>query len=307
MTVAVAERPAALVPRHLQPISRTGFFARRIPMAAGLALGLGSFIVWSPVDPVLTAGAMWAGLIAWIARTRGRARAILRETEEAHALLQAGDVGEAERRLDTLGRRARGWPVLHCLVLYHRAAAALRAGQIPLARELLTRLLDTGWLSRRTTLASYQPLVYAALALCESLDGAHEAARAFLAQAHRVTSPARTPMLLPADAVVLARAGDDLPGLLARLDAELPRAENLLSMSHSRIVRLIRAFLRERLERESYRAGAGPVRVEDDLALLRSAPLGNDHILRGWPELADFAARHGLAAPAPTPDPTAEP
>ena len=297
MTAALAERPAA--PRHLQPVSRGGFFARRIPLAAGLALGLGSVVVWSPVDPLLTAGALWAGLIAWIVRTRGRARAVIRETEEAHALLQAGDIGEAGRRLDVLGRRARSWPVLHSLVLYHRAVAALRAGDLPLARDLLTRVLDAGWFSRRTTLASYQPLVYAALALCDSLEGRLERSRRWLTEAHQVSSPARAAILLPVDAVVLARAGDDPAGLLARLDAELPRAENLLSASHTRLLRLVRAFLRERLERESYRSGVSGVRVEDDLTLLRAGPIGNEHILRRWPELAAFAARHRLIAGDP--------
>lgn len=300
----------ALLPRdvHYRPISRRAWYGRRLPLA--FVTGLGLFGVFFLLLGALGGAATWWALLALYGAVfvrlfsrRRRIRGLLRDHDEGLALLAAGELERAREVFEGLCRRGRSMPSLHSLFVYYRGVVALHRGQHEDARGMFLAVLDAGWLSSwASMLTTHHPRALLSLATCEVLRGDVDAAAAWRARAHAKMSPARRPGLLLIDALIGARRGDH-GDVVRRIDAELARAENLLSASQLRALRLVKAFALERLAAGRYRDDARDQEIRQALDGSRPFRPGEfDYLATRWPELAEFLSRHGfLAAPTGAP------
>lgn len=82
---------------------------------------------------------------------------------------------------------------------------------------------------------------------------------------------------------------------VARVNAMLPRAENLLAASQLRLVRLLEAFALERLQPLQYRHASIGSEIEAGLAAGRPrTPEELRYVIDQWPEFREFLARHDI-------------
>ena len=287
--------PSLPVERRYRPTPRGRYYARSLPVALVAGLGAGILVVAAPLDPLLTVGGIWAAVIWRLVRTRRRAHAIAKKNDEAQAMLAAGDVVEASQMFDELCRTGSGMPAFHSLLVYNRAVAFLRAGELQRAEGLLRGVLEAGWFSQRRSLFStHLPLLYSALAASTVLQGRLDEAVRWQAQAHEVVSNAKRGQLLTVDTLVDGRRGS-LDDLVRRVDETLPRAENLLTASQIRLVHLLKAFALERTQASGYRDNSRAGDLQSALAAGRPTRAEElDHVVRHWPEFREFLELHGV-------------
>jgi hypothetical protein len=220
---------------------------------------------------------------------------LLRDHDEALALLAAGDLVRAGTLFEDLCHRARSMPPLHSLFLHHRGLVELHSGKHDRARAMFLAVLAAGWLSTWTsTLANHHVRTLAALAMCEVLRGELDAAAEWREQASSRTTPARRGSLLLIDALIVARR-DPLERLVTVVDAGWERAENLLTASQLRVLRLLKAFALERTDRGRYRGSSSDAEIRQALEGTRPFRAGEfDYLTPHWPEFREFLERHGF-------------
>jgi hypothetical protein len=141
--------------------------------------------------------------------------------------------------------------------------------------------------------------VYSALAACTALQGLVEDAKHWRKLAHDNISDAKRGQLLAVDALVDGRSGA-LGDLVQRVDDTLPRAENLLTASQLRLIRLLKAFALEGLEVSRYRGESHRAEIDHCLATGRpSQPNELKHVVDHWPEFQQFLQMHGVVGDPP--------
>jgi len=291
-------------PQYL-PIARRRWYGRRLPLAfvAGMGMFGALFVALSSLGSEIVWGAVFALYAAVFLRLRSRRRRIVRllcDHDEGLALLAAGDLERAGALFEDLCQRARSMPPLHSLFLHHRGLVELLSGRHDRAKGMFLAVLTAGWLSTWTsTLANHHVRTLAALAMCEVLRGDLEAAIEWREQASSRTTPARRGSLLLVDALIAARR-DSLERLVAVIDAGWERAENLLTASQLRVLRLLKAFALERTNRGRYRGSSSDAEIREALNGTRPFRAGEfDYLTPRWPELRDFLERHGFVDAAP--------
>jgi hypothetical protein len=156
-------------------------------------------------------------------------------------------------------------------------------------------VLAAGWLSSWTsTLSNHHARTLAALATCEALRGELDAAAEWREQASSRMTPARRGSLLMIDALIVARR-DPLERVITIIDAGWERAENLLTASQLRVLRLLKAFALERTSRGRYRGSSSDAEIREALEGTRPFRAGEfDYLTPGWPEFGEFLERHGF-------------
>jgi tetratricopeptide (TPR) repeat protein len=210
---------------------------------------------------------------------------LVRENDEALALLNAGDLGAAGAAFDRSASQARSVPLLHAFAVFNRGVVALRQGQIDEAIALIGSALESGWLSE--PMYGGLPFALTGMATCHAIKGDLDRAEAFQRQAHAAVSPSKRGMTMVVDALIACRRSrfDEVAGAV---DNNWSLAEGALPAAHLRSLRLLRAFAAERLgEDESAVAkridATKPVRAGEQ-----------SYLATDWPEYRDFLAKHGL-------------
>jgi hypothetical protein len=294
--VAVRELPAE---RHHRPVGRVRWYLGTLPAAAGLGLGLGVVMALAPGPPWIVVALLWAGLVGRSIGQRGRSQRMIRVNDEAQALLAAGEVARASAMFETLCRSSRGMPGLHSLFVYNRGVAYLRAGEPQRARALFLAVLRGGWFARGGVFSGYRPLLFAALASAAAIEGDVDDAIRWQRAAHDSVFEAKRGILLVVDAMIAAR-GERWAEVVRAVDEGWTRAENLLTASHLRILRLLRAFALERDPRASYRGESPDAEIRAGLAAARPFQSGEfDHLVARWPDFRQFLVRHGFVHDEP--------
>ncbi len=287
--------PALPDERHYRPVRRGPYYARSLPLALAFGLGAGALVLAIPLDPLLTVVGIW-GVVIWrLIRTRRRAHTIARDTDEAQALLAAGELDTAAEAFEELCRAGTSMPAFHCLLVYNRAVAYLRSGELERASSLLHAVLDAGWFSvKGSAFGTHLPMVYSTLAACSALQGQVKAAIQWRERAHASISDVKRGQLLAVDVLVDGRCGA-FDRVLARVSETLPRAENLLTASQLRLVRLVQAFALERRHVSRYREQSHRGEIQACLAAGRpSRPEELRHVVENWPEFREFLGLFGV-------------
>ena len=274
-----------------RPVSKGGWYARRLPVALGIGAlaGVASVAVHSV--------AMWAALVGVfgysIARRR-RIAALARRNTDALAMYMAGELGPAGEAFEALCEESRGAPGLHSVAVCNRAAVYLESGDPQGAAGLLSAVLHAGWIDAQGGLSTYYPSVLGRLAMAEALRGRLDEAQAWRVRAHAATSAAKHGMHLLMDVVVEARLGNDEAAVALVTEGWL-RAENLHSARQLRQIRLVEAFCLERLSAGEYRGVSRETDAVRAIEAARSGARGEFRVMTGpWEALARFSERHSL-------------
>jgi tetratricopeptide (TPR) repeat protein len=284
---------AKLETRALLPIERTlsraGWYARALPVA--VVLGASAGIAAVHVSP-LVMWAVLAAVLSWTLVRRRRVIAMLRDHEDAVHLVTAGEIERARSIFADLVARARTMPALHALFSLGLAGTELDGGEPSMALERLESVRTSGWIGARGMLGGQRPVLHGRLALAHAQRGDHDAAMVELDRAHALLPAARRGSLLLADAVVLLRATQPRDAR-ARIAEDLSRARQLLSASKVGCIRMLAIWAARLEERPDYRTAAVDADLGDLLAdePTRTALL---RLARGWPELGEFLAAHGV-------------
>ena len=276
---------------HYRPMSKEGWYTRRLPAALGIGAMAGVASV------AIHTLAMWAALLGVfgysIARRR-RIAALARRNTDALAMFMAGELASAGEAFEALCEESRGAPGLHSLAVCNRAAVYLESGDPQRAAGLLSAVLHAGWIDARGGLSTYYPSVLGRLAMAEALQGRLEEAQAWRARAHAATSAAKHGMHMLTDVVVEARLGND-EAAVALVTEGWQRAENLHSARQLRQIRLVEAFCLERLASGEYRGVSRETDGVRAIEAARNGARGEFRVLTAqWDALARFAERHGL-------------
>jgi hypothetical protein len=282
--------PAALPadPRH-RPVgaSRWGMIVFATMGAVGCLMV--SLIMGAPA--VLTIGAMVAlegVMIARLVRRRRRSFDLIKQSDDAVALLQQGRVDEAAARFDHLLPEAEDTPSLHALVLYNRGVTALAQGNVDQGLSIIDATLRSPWFGHWSKLYGAQGNL--SLGLAHLYAGRIDEASRLAAEAHARFTEAKRPMMLPLDAMILARTGR-FAEALHLLDSQWMAAEGVMPASSMRPLRILKAFVLQQ-------ADGGRTRGAEIQRLVQDGQPNRPTELRAmaqtWPELQHFLAFHQL-------------
>lgn len=279
LAVAAALPPDAYHPRGRWSLAGRRFARYMPPLIAAGAL-------WSFVGPgLLGTGAVataYLFMVVDLLRRRRLAFRLVRASDEAVALLHGGDVDGAARCLDALAAEARGVGFYHALVVFNRGVAFVRQSEPEKALRLFEAVARSGWFERYRVMG-FDGLLYTATASAHALLGDVPAAEQMLARAQARVGPASRGKVLPSEALVGLRRGEDR-AVAARIDAEWSSAEGALPATQLRALRALQAFALAR-------SGADEAEVQRALERARPVRAGElDHLGARWPALKDFLA-----------------
>lgn len=274
-----------------RPMSRRRLYQMTMPLALAVGGGLG--LLGTFVSPAL----LWmplAGLLSWSFVRRRRMFRYLKENEDGVALIAAHEYESAAVLYERLCRKVRRVPALHSLFVFNRSIVDLETGRLGSAAEGLRAVVQAGWIRERGSMSIYYPGVLGKLAIAEALLGQLAAAETWQQRAHAACSKAKEGSLLLVDAVIAARRAN-FEGLLERVREHWGRAENLMTVKHLRVVRLLEAYALAQSKGCEYRQPSREEEFRMALARVREAPRGAyDYLANAWPEMREFLALHEL-------------
>lgn len=219
--------------------------------------------------------------------------ALVRQNNDAVALLAAGRLDEAERAFSDLVQRSERFPRYRALFLANVGVCRLRRGDDARALAYLSAAEQSGWLQKSSAVTDAYPQVLIALALCHANHGRLDEAARWQERARAHVSAARRGLLTPLDAALAARRGahEEVVALTA---VGWSAAEGVLGSVQMRGLRLLRAFALGQLPPTAERADEARSLVEG----ARPSQHGEfDHLCGEWPAFRAFLVEHGFTSP----------
>lgn len=282
----------ATVPRELRPLSRRGAALRLGGVTVGLGVAVATLVALLPSS--WFAGAMivlYGGLFAEGMRRRRLVYALVRENDDAVAMINAGRARAAALTLEALAQRAGAIPWLHSLIVYNRAIASLRMGEYLVAQALLDGVRTSRWLN--SPRLPYRELLAVAYGQVAWGLGDLAQARAWIDTASQTLSAARRGILVPLHVMVLGAEGRWADALqVARVGR--PDLEAVATAGQMRMLRALEAFVL------SHRDGSPQTRAEVEHLVAGCFPLQSWDLVSlraAWPEFNEFCRQWGLDAP----------
>jgi tetratricopeptide (TPR) repeat protein len=227
-------------------------------------------------------------LLVHLIRRRRRAVEVIRRSDDAVALLNQGRIDEATAEFDRLLSDSVESPRIHVLMLYNRGVAELYLGNVDEAIAILNAAIRSRWFSAWQRI--YGGQAYQALAISYVYAGRLDEARYVASMAHRELSEAKRLLMLPVDAMILAREGrfDESLALLVQYSGA---AEGLLLPNSMRALRMLKAFLLSLSDPTAERRN-------EMQELVRSAwpqrPVEYRAMAYTWPEFQHFLSTQGV-------------
>ncbi len=282
----VAHYPA---PRELalQPTSVDAWRWRQVGLigaAAGLAAFASAGSLPAAIGGVVLLGAL-VGRRVWLMR---RVHVWIRESDEAVAVLNAGDPATALAQFEALAARTRAHPLLHALIVYNASVAWLGLGEIDRALSLLGAAESSHWMDHPRSPYRGQMLVTSAWAL--TLRGELTLAENRLQRARHELAGSRAGMLVAAEVAFLLRTGR-------------PRQAEEYAAAHWHLAEAIAPVLNLRrvYALRGFAVSQAPTSPERDTAVARFSALASPYpdgwhtAMAGyWPELRVWLDEVGL-------------
>lgn len=273
--------------RALVPVSIGGWKWRRggiivLAGALGAMASLGSVPAFAGMVTLLV------GLVGQRAWLVNRLHAWARESDEAVAMLNAGDAANAVAQLEALASKTRSHPVLHALIVYNASVGWLALGEVDRALSLLAAAERSGWMDHPRSPYRGQMLVTSAWAL--TLRGELTLAADRLERARAELTGPRSGMLVAAEVAFRLRTGQ-------------PREAEQYAVAHWHLAEAMAPMLNMRrlYALRGFAASQAPASAERDRIVAQLVAASAPHpegwhraMATHWPELRAWLDSAGL-------------